>query len=90
MKDRKLKADPHYPAAVRRAKEAAQRLRDAGIIDAAGRRIRDQEDARRQKDQERKSDTPHCCGVATNPRTLPVAPHRSALAAGSRPARSES
>ena len=40
VKDRKLKADPHYPAAVRRAKEAAQRLRDAGIIDAAGRRIR--------------------------------------------------
>ena len=59
-------------------------------LPAARRRVRDEEDARRQNDQERKSDTPHCCGVATNPRTLPVAPQRSALAAGSRPARSES
>jgi hypothetical protein len=34
------KADPHYPAAVERAKEAVRRLREAGIIDAEGRRIR--------------------------------------------------
>ena len=34
------KDDPHYPAAVERAKEAARRLRAAAIIDAEGRRIR--------------------------------------------------
>jgi hypothetical protein len=34
------KDDPHYGAAVERAKEAARRLRAAGIIDAEGRRIR--------------------------------------------------
>ena len=34
------KPDPHYPAAVERAKEAARRLQEAGIVDAAGRRIR--------------------------------------------------
>jgi hypothetical protein len=39
-KIRKPKIDPHYPAAVERAKEAARRLRDAGVIDAQGRRIR--------------------------------------------------
>ena len=38
--NRKPKKDPHYPAAVERAKEAARRLREAGIIDAEGRRIR--------------------------------------------------
>jgi hypothetical protein len=38
--DPKPKEDPHYPAAVERAKEAARRLREAGIIDAEGRRIR--------------------------------------------------
>jgi hypothetical protein len=32
--------DPHYPAAVERATEAARRLRKAGIIDAEERRIR--------------------------------------------------
>ena len=40
MKNRKPKEDPHYAAAVERAKEAARRLREAGIIDAHGRRIR--------------------------------------------------
>jgi hypothetical protein len=39
-KNRKPKKDPHYPAAVERAKEAARRLQEAGIIDAEGRRIR--------------------------------------------------
>jgi len=34
------KQDPHYPAAVARAKEAVRRLQEAGIIDAEGRRIR--------------------------------------------------
>lgn len=34
------KQDPHYPAAVERAKEAVRRLQQAGIIDAEGRRIR--------------------------------------------------
>jgi hypothetical protein len=39
-KNRKPKKDPHYPAPVERAKEAARRLQEAGIIDAEGRRIR--------------------------------------------------
>ncbi|MCL4850709.1 MAG: hypothetical protein KJZ78_04925 [Bryobacteraceae bacterium] len=39
-RDQKPKEDPHYPAAVKRAREAARRLQEAGIIDAAGRRIR--------------------------------------------------
>jgi hypothetical protein len=39
-KPRKPKEDPHYPAAVERAKESARRLVEAGIIDAQGRRIR--------------------------------------------------
>jgi hypothetical protein len=39
-RDQKPKEDPHYPAAVKRAKEAARRLQEAGIIDAEGRRIR--------------------------------------------------
>ena len=39
-RDQKPKEDPHYPAAVERAKEAARRLLEAGIIDAEGRRIR--------------------------------------------------
>jgi hypothetical protein len=38
--DQPLKDDPHYPAAVERAKEAVRRLQEAGIIDAEGRRIR--------------------------------------------------
>jgi hypothetical protein len=37
----KPKEDPHYPAAVKRAREAARRLQEAGIIDAEGRRIRE-------------------------------------------------
>jgi hypothetical protein len=36
----RVAADPHYPAAVERAKGAARRLQQAGIIDAEGRRIR--------------------------------------------------
>ena len=39
-RNQKPKEDPHYPAAVERAKEAARRLQQAGIIDAEGRRIR--------------------------------------------------
>ncbi|MFN0167368.1 MAG: hypothetical protein ACKV22_13135 [Bryobacteraceae bacterium] len=39
-KSQKPKDDPYYPAAVVRAKEAAQRLQEAGLIDAEGRRIR--------------------------------------------------
>jgi hypothetical protein len=39
-KNRQPKKDPHYPAAVERAKDAARRLQEAGIIDAEGRRIR--------------------------------------------------
>jgi hypothetical protein len=39
-KNQKPKEDPHYPAAVKRAKEAVRRLQEAGIIDAEGRRIR--------------------------------------------------
>jgi hypothetical protein len=38
--NRKPKEDPHYPAAVKRAREAARSLQEAGIIDAEGRRIR--------------------------------------------------
>jgi hypothetical protein len=39
-KNRKPKKDPHYPAAVERAKDAARKLQEQGIIDAEGRRIR--------------------------------------------------
>jgi len=39
-RNQKPKEDPHYPAAVKRAKEAARRLQQAGIIDAKGHRIR--------------------------------------------------
>ena len=38
--NQKPKADPHYPAAVEPAKQAVRRLREAGVIDAEGRRIR--------------------------------------------------
>lgn len=34
------KMDPHYAAAAERAREAARRLQEAGIIDAFGRRVR--------------------------------------------------
>jgi hypothetical protein len=40
VKSQQPKVDPHYPAALARAKEAARRLHEAGIIDAQGRRIR--------------------------------------------------
>ena len=33
-------SDPHFEDAARRAALAAQRLRDAGIVDAEGRRVR--------------------------------------------------
>jgi hypothetical protein len=39
-RNQKPKEDPHFPAAVKRAREAARRLQEAGIIDAEGRRIR--------------------------------------------------
>jgi len=39
-RSQKPKADPHYSAAVQRAKDVAQRLRRAGVIDAEGHRIR--------------------------------------------------
>lgn len=38
--NQQAKQDPHYPAAVERAKGAVRRLQKAGIIDAEGRRIR--------------------------------------------------
>ncbi len=37
---RRRKPDPHYPAAVERAKDATRRLQEAGIVDSQGRRIR--------------------------------------------------
>jgi hypothetical protein len=52
-RNQKPKADPHYPAAVRRAKEVAQRMREAGIIDADGRRIRKDLPADMQEGQDR-------------------------------------
>ena len=39
-RNQKPKEDPHYPEAVKRAREAARRLQEAGIIDEKGRRIR--------------------------------------------------
>jgi hypothetical protein len=39
-RNRRPKKDPHYRAAVKRAKDAARRLQEAGIIDAEGCRIR--------------------------------------------------
>ena len=39
-KNQKPKDDPHYPAAVKRARDVAHRLQEARIIDATGRRIR--------------------------------------------------
>ena len=39
-RSQKPKADPHYSAAVQRAKDVAERLRRAGVIDAEGHRIR--------------------------------------------------
>jgi hypothetical protein len=50
---RKPKPDPCYSAAVQRAKEVAQRLRSAGIIDAEGRRIRKDRPADMQEAQDR-------------------------------------
>lgn len=40
LKNQKPKEDPYYPAGVKRAKEAVRRLQEGGIIDANGRRIR--------------------------------------------------
>jgi hypothetical protein len=40
LKNQKPKEDPYYPAAVQRAKKAVRRLQEAGIVDAEGRRIR--------------------------------------------------
>ena len=51
--DWKPKPDPRYSAAVQRAKEAAHRLRNAGIIDAQGRRIRKDLPADMQEGQDR-------------------------------------
>lgn len=39
-KTQQPKQDPHFPAAAKRAKEAARQLQEAGIIDAQGRRLR--------------------------------------------------
>jgi hypothetical protein len=36
----KRTADPYYPAAVKRVRDAVRRLQEAGIIDAEGHRIR--------------------------------------------------
>ncbi|MEX2300014.1 MAG: hypothetical protein WD733_03695 [Bryobacterales bacterium] len=52
-RNRKAKEDPHYPAAVERAKQAARRLQEAGIIDAEGRRIRKDLPLDMQEDEER-------------------------------------
>jgi hypothetical protein len=52
-RNRKAKEDPHYAAAVDRAKEAARRLREAGIIDAEGRRIRKDLPTDMQEDEDR-------------------------------------
>jgi hypothetical protein len=52
-RSRKAKEDPHYPAAVERAKQAARRLQEAGIIDAEGRRIRKDLPPDMQADEER-------------------------------------
>lgn len=52
-KPQKQKVDPHYPAAVERAREAARRLQEAGIIDAQGRRIRQDMPLDMQEDQDR-------------------------------------
>ena len=45
--------DPHYPAAVERAKEAARRLQEAGIVDSQGRRIRTDLPTDMEKEQDR-------------------------------------
>jgi len=52
-RNQKPKEDPHYPAAVKRAREAARRLQEAGIIDAEGRRIRKDLPPDMQDDQDR-------------------------------------
>ena len=52
-RNQKPKADPHYLAAARRAKEAVQRLRQSGIIDADGHRIRKDLPADMQEGQDR-------------------------------------
>jgi len=52
-RNQQAKQDPHYPAAVERAKEAVRRLQEAGIIDAEGRRIRTDLPADMQEGQDR-------------------------------------
>jgi hypothetical protein len=47
------KTDPHYSAAVQRAKDVAERLRRAGVIDADGHRIRTDIPADMQDGQDR-------------------------------------
>ena len=52
-RNQKPKEDPHFPAAVKRAREAARRLQEAGIIDADGRRVRKDLPADMQEGQDR-------------------------------------
>ncbi|MBL8295382.1 MAG: hypothetical protein JNN08_26285 [Bryobacterales bacterium] len=52
-RNQQAKQDPHYPAAVARAKEAVRRLQEAEIIDAEGRRIRTDLPADMQEGQDR-------------------------------------
>jgi hypothetical protein len=53
IKNQKPKDDPYYPAGVKRAKEAVRRLQETGIIDAEGRRIRQDLPPDMQKGQDR-------------------------------------
>jgi hypothetical protein len=52
-KKQKASPDPHYPAAVERAKEAARRLQAAGIIDAEGNLLRQDLPEDMKEDQDR-------------------------------------
>jgi hypothetical protein len=45
--------DPHYPAAVERVKAVIRQLQEKGIIDAQGRRIRQDRPADMQEDANR-------------------------------------
>jgi hypothetical protein len=51
--NRVSKEDPFYPDAVLRAKEAARRLQEAGIIDSEGHRIREDIPPDMREDQDR-------------------------------------
>ena len=46
-------ADPHYPAAVERVKAAVRELQQKGIIDAQGRRVRQDLPSDMQEDADR-------------------------------------